>query len=294
MRGQSSMWVRATPAGYDARYPSWLMELRRLGHRGPEVPVVGLGTWQVMDVPTAAEDGPRAVVDAALASGARLFDSSPMYGRSEEVLGRALGARRPQALVATKVWAKTAAEGREQMRRSLAFYGGRVDVYQVHNLVAWRDHLPELERLRDEGKVSVLGATHHSTGAFDELGALMRSGRIGQVQIPYNAGDRLAEQRMLPLAEELGIGVLVMRPLEVGKLAQRSPDARTLARLEPFGVRTWPQALLKWILSDPRVHAVIPATRSPEHMRDNAAAGNPPWFDASTRDHVWRTLEAMA
>jgi aryl-alcohol dehydrogenase-like predicted oxidoreductase len=268
------------------------MELRRLGRSGPEVPVVGLGTWQVMDVPPGAEAGPRGVVEAALGSGARLFDSSPMYGRSEEVLGRALGARRPEALVATKVWAKTAEEGREQMRRALAFYGDRVDVYQIHNLVAWRDHLPALERLRDEGRVGVIGATHHSTGAFEELSALVRTGRITQVQIPYNAGDRVAEERMLPLCDELGIGVLVMRPLEVGKLAQRAPDARTLSRLEPFGVRTWPQALLKWILSDPRVHAVIPATRSPQHMRDNAAAGNPPWFDASTRDHVRRALEA--
>jgi aryl-alcohol dehydrogenase-like predicted oxidoreductase len=172
------------------------------------------------------------------------------------------------------------------MRRSLAFFGGRVDVYQVHNLLAWEQHLPALEALRDEGRVGVVGATHYLHSAFDDLARLMRTGRIGRVQIPYHAADRAAERELLPLAERLGVGVLVMRPLGEGALVRRSPPPAELRAFERFGVTTWPQALLKWCLSDPRVTAVIPATSKPERMTDNAAAGSAPWFDDETRDRV--------
>ena len=267
------------------------MERRRLGRTGPHVGVVGLGTWQVMDVGPEGEPGCRDVVHAALDHGAGLFDSSPMYGRAEEVLARALGGRRTQAVVATKVWAQSAEEGRTQVEKALRLYG-RVDVYQVHNLVAWRTHLPLLESLQAEGHVGVVGATHYSPGAFDELEAVMRTGRFGQVQIPYNVASRAAESRLLPLAEELGLGVIVMQPLGVGELPRRAPSPAALEPVAEYGVRTWPQALLKWILSDRRVHAVIPATRTVSHMRDNAEAGEPPWFDGRARDYVRRLAEA--
>ncbi len=165
-----------------------------------------------------------------------------------------------------------------------------VDIYQIHNLVAWQTHLPELEILRGEGRVSVIGATHYDHSAFGELIDLMRSGRIGQIQIPYNALDREAAREVLPAAHDLGIGVLVMRPLGEGALIGRGPSVKQLEPLHPFGVHTWAQALLKWVLSDTRVHAVIPATSRPERMRENAAAGSPPWFDAETRDYVARLL----
>jgi len=117
---------------------------------------------------------------------------------------------------------------------------------------------------------------------------VMRTGRIGMIQIPYNAADRVVEREVLPLAEELGLGVLVMEPLGRGELARRAPPARDLAPLAAFGVTTWAQALLKWILSDPRVHCVIPATRRLERVAENAGAGDPPWFDADTREYVAR------
>ncbi|HEU0107934.1 MAG TPA: aldo/keto reductase [Vicinamibacteria bacterium] len=263
------------------------MEVRALGRSGLQVPVVGMGTWRTFDVSAgAAEERCRAVVSAALGDGARLFDTSPMYGRAERVLARCLEGRREQALVATKVWTPSAEEGRAQIDRALEWYGGRVDVFQVHNLVSWRDHLAYLEQRRERGQVGVVGITHYSQAAFAELMRVMATGRVAQIQVPYNALDRAVETEVLPAAEERGIGVIVMQPLGVGVLAQRAPAPEALKPLERFGVRTWVQTLLKWILSDMRVHCVIPATSSVEHMRENAAAGSPPWFDAAARDYV--------
>lgn len=270
------------------------MEQRTLGDSGLAVPAIGMGTWRTFDVrDAAAEANARRVVDAALDAGARLFDSSPMYGEAERVLAAALEGRRDQALVATKVWTRDAAEGRRQVERALRWYGGRVDVYQIHNLAGWREHLPMLERLRDEGKVRVVGATHYAHSAFDELAAVLRTGRVGEVQLPYNALDRAAERTLLPLAADLGVGVLVMQPLGEGTLVRRAPTAAQLAPLRAFGVTTWAQALLKWILSDPRVHCAIPATSRPERMRENAAAGDPPWLDADARAYVSRLAAAL-
>ncbi|HEU4881718.1 MAG TPA: aldo/keto reductase [Longimicrobium sp.] len=265
------------------------MEQRAFGRSGLTVPTVGMGTWATLDVRGGSEEPARhAVVRAAVEAGTTLFDTSPMYGESERVLGGALAGVRGEVLVADKVWAHSVREGREQIRRALDWYGGKVDVYQVHNLLAWRDHLPVLEELRERGSVRVIGATHYAHSAFPELMAVMRTGRIGMIQIPYNAADRVVEREVLPLADELGLGVLVMEPLGRGELARRAPSARDLAPLAEFGVATWAQALLKWILSDPRVHCVIPATRRLERVAENAAAGNPPWFDPDTREYVAR------
>ncbi len=263
------------------------MEIRRLGKSGLETPVIGMGTWQTFDVrEKAGEDNARSVVDAALAEGTRFFDTSPMYGEAERVLGLALKGRREDALVATKIWTQSAAEGRKQARKALDFFEGYVDLYQIHNLVDWREHLDLLEELKQKGQVMAIGATHYSRTAFAELARLMRSGRITAIQIPYNVRERTVEEEILPLAAELDIGVVVMRPFSGGGLVVDSPAPKELKPLEDFGVRTWPQALLKWILTDPRCHVAIPATSSPEHMRENAAAGNPPWFGPEERERI--------
>lgn len=265
------------------------MEYRELGATGLQVPAVGMGTWATFDVKGEPEEARRrSVVDVALDRGASLFDSSPMYGQAEQVLGRALEGRRDRAQVATKVWARSVEEGRAQIDRALGFYEGRVELYQIHNLVAWRDHLPVMEDLRAKGAVNVVGATHYSPAAFGELGEVMRTGRVGAVQIPYNPAERDVEREILPLAEELGIGVVVMRPLGQGSLMGRPPGDKHLAPLADFGVATWAQALLKWILSDPRCHVAIPATRSPAHIAEDAAAGEAPWFGPQERDLVAR------
>jgi aryl-alcohol dehydrogenase-like predicted oxidoreductase len=268
--------------------PAAVMERRRLGPGGPEVPVVGMGTWVSLDVRGAAvEAARRAVVAEARRAGTRLFDSSPMYGEAERVLADALRPDRADALVATKVWTADAAEGRRQVARSLELFG-RVECLQVHNLVAWREHLPLLESLREEGRVDVVGATHYSPRAFHELAEVMRSGRVGMVQVPYNPRERDVEREILPLAEALGLGVLVMRPLGAGVLARGEPGPAELAPLRAFGVETWAQALLAWALSDPRVTAVIPATRRPGRPTENAAAGRPPWLGEDERERVAR------
>jgi aryl-alcohol dehydrogenase-like predicted oxidoreductase len=262
------------------------MDYRQLGSSGLMVPAVGMGTWRTFDVRGAvAEAQARAVVDAALGAGASCFDSSPMYGQAERVLGAALQGRRGAALVATKVWAQGDAEGEAQIQRALGFFGGTVDLYQIHNLVSWPSHLRRLERLCEAGQI---GATHYSPGAFDELRRVMETGRISAIQIPYNPLERDVERTILPLAAELGLGVIIMRPFGEGGLMRRPPPAEALAPLRPFGVRTWAQALLKWGLSDPRCHIAIPATSKPERMAENAAAGEPPWFGPEERTLVAR------
>src|SRR5688572_12711958 len=263
-----------------------------LGGSGLEVPTVGMGTWRTFDVRgAAAEANARAVVEAALAAGASFFDSSPMYGEAERVLGAALAGRRDQAQIATKVWAHGLREGQQQIDRALAWFGGHVELYQIHNLANWQGHLPVLERHKAEGHISAIGATHYSAGAFDELQTVMRTGRVSAIQIPYNPLQREVERRVLPLAAELNIGVLVMRPFGEGGLLRRLPPAEALAPLRPFGIETWPQALLKWGLSDPRCHVAIPATTRPERMTANGRAGDPPWLGPDEREYVARLFQ---
>jgi aryl-alcohol dehydrogenase-like predicted oxidoreductase len=265
------------------------MERRVLGSSGLEVPVVGMGTSRTLDVRgRAAEATSRKIVDEALAAGANLFDSSPMYGEAERVLGLALEGRRQEALVATKVWTPDDQQAKQQVEASLAYAHGHVDLFQVHNLVAWPARLELLERLREQGQATAIGATHYDAAAFDELMVVMRSGRINAVQVPYNPLERDVERAVLPLAEELRIGVVLMRPFARGSLLRRWPSAAELAPLQPFGVATWPQALLKWGLSDPRCTTSIPATSRLGRMTENAAAGDPPWFGPDERDLVTR------
>ena len=265
------------------------MEIRTLGKSGLYVPAVGMGTWRTFNVRgKREEDNARAVVDQAFAADANFFDSSPMYGQAERVLGSLLQERRERAIVATKVWARSTAEGRNQINKALSFFGGYVDLYQIHNLVNWRDHLAVLEELKEGGKISAVGATHYSSSAFGELSEVMKTGRITFIQIPYNPREREVERVILPLATDLDLGVIVMRPFGEGGLLRRPPSEPELERLRPFGVNTWAQALLKWILSDSRCHVAIPATSNPARMIENAAAGQPPWFGPDERAYVAR------
>jgi aryl-alcohol dehydrogenase-like predicted oxidoreductase len=262
------------------------MERRSLGKTGVELPVVGLGTWLTFDLPPERQEVADEVVDVALESGVRAFDSSPMYGRAEEVLGRALDERRDEAFVATKIWTPSQEQGRFQLEDQLRHFGGRVDLEQIHNLVAWQQHLPWLREEREQGRIGFVGATHYQASAFDELEEVMRSGQIDAVQVPYNPDEREAERRILPLADELGLGVIVMRPFAERELLPGPP----VKELAPLGVASWAEALLKWILADGRVTCVIPATTNSTHAAANAAAGAGPWLDEEQR----RLVEQLA
>jgi aryl-alcohol dehydrogenase-like predicted oxidoreductase len=262
------------------------MERRSLGKTGLSVPVVGLGTWLTFDIGPERQDVADDVVAAALRAGTRLFDSSPMYDRAEEVLGRAIAGCRDEAFIATKIWTPVQEQGRFQLEAQLGYFGGRVDLEQVHNLVAWQQHLPWLRHEQESGRIRFLGATHYQSTAFRELETVMRSGQIDAVQVPYNPREREVERRILPLAEELGLGVIVMRPFgERALLPGPAP-----AELERIGVSTWAEALLKWLLADERVTCVIPATSDPAHAAENAAAGDGPWLNDEQR----RMVEELA
>jgi len=264
------------------------MERRQFGSTGLDVPAVGMGTWQTFDVRGAAADERRHVTNAAFDTGATFFDSSPMYGAAESVLGRTLQGRRERALVATKLWASNDTEAEQQMTAALRYFNRRVDVYQVHNLVSWRTRLAQLERLKEAGTVRVIGVTHYNPNAFDELLRAMKDPRVQAIQVPYNPRERSVESKILPAAADAGVGVIVMRPFGEGSLLRVPVNREQLAPLERFGITSWPQALLKWILSDRRCHVAIPATSSPEHLRANAAAGAPPWLGPDERSYISR------
>ena len=244
---------------------------RRLG------PVVGLGTWSTFRGDASLA---RDVVDVAWGAGVRLFDSSPMYGGAEASLSAALDGKRDEAIVATKIWASTVVEAREQFAQQLEWYGGRVDVEQIHELLAWREQLAWLER---EDGIGRLGVTHYQASAFGELAVAPRTKRFEVLQVPYNPWERECERELLPLAEELGVAVIAMRPLGGSGEDRRRRVELSDSDRERLGVETWAQALLGWALADERIDSVIPATSRPERAASNARVVA---FDADQRAYV--------
>lgn len=264
------------------------METRPFGRTGVDIPVVGLGTWRVFDVAAERQPDIDRVVGAAFAAGSRFVDSSPMYGRAEARLGEAIASRRHEAIVATKVWTDAVADGRAHFERQLDWFGGHVDLLQIHNLVAWRGHLDWIERERDADRVRWIGATHYAPSALGELEEVMRTGRIDAVQVPLNPRERAAEERVLSLAAELGLGVVVMRPFGEGSLLGRPFPSELVSA----GLSGWPEALLRWCLADRRVSVAIPATASAAHAGANASAAAMPPLDPELRERIGRLAAA--
>ena len=259
------------------------MEIRDFGITGLRVPVIGLGTSGTFDVGDGRQDMVDEVVALHFEAGTTLVDTSPMYGRAEHTVARAIEARRGETILATKIWTDSVEKGRAQFEAQLKLYGGRVDIEQVHNLVQTDGHLEWMMREKDSGRIGVIGATHYSAAAFGELEKVMRSGRIECIQVPYNPAEREVENRILPLAEELGLGVIAMRPFADGSLMTNPPDE---GELQALGLSSWSDALLRWCLSDRRVHVAIPATSKPANARSNAAAGDGPWLEDDVRKRV--------
>lgn len=266
------------------------MHTRPIPRTGERLPVIGLGTWRTFDVdPTGPElEACREVLARFLAGGGRVIDTSPMYGRAEEVVGL-LRRQVPGAgelFVATKVWTEGEAAGRAQMERSLALLG-RVDLMQVHNLVDWQTHLPTLRAWKEEGRIRYLGVTHYQLSAFDTLERLLRTESLDFIQLPYSLEVREAEARLLPAAAETGTAVLVMRPLGGGWLVQRLARTPLPAWVrEELGCTSWAEALLKYVLGHPAVTCPLPATRNPAHLAENLRAGEGPLPTGAQRQRL--------
>lgn len=268
------------------------MELREFGLTGLRVPVLGMGTWRTFDVYGKEDQAARReLVTTALDSSMRFFDSSPMYGEAERMLGVSLTGRRDRAIVATKVWSHDVIEGQAQIDRGLHYFDDRVDLYQVHNLVRWRDYLPVFERMKSAGEIRASGVTHHHPTAFPEMARIIEQEPIDAVQVPYNPLERDAERLILPLASRRKLAVIVMRPFGEGTLLRRQPPSHELRPFERFGCMSWAQVLLKWVLSDSSVTVAIPATSSMTHLNENIAAADPPWFSPDERARVVRLAE---
>ena len=270
------------------------MEQRDLGTTTLRVPAVGMGTWRTFDVRGKPEQSERKdLVTDALALGVRLFDSSPMYGEAERVLGAGLTGRRDRAFVATKVWNSDAGEGQRQIDRALHYFDGRVDLYQVHNLVASEAHLETLFAMKAEGRIRYVGISTSEGRRHDAFEAIMRSRPIDFVQLTYNPIDREAESRLLPLAAERGISVIVNRPFRQGELTRRLEGEALPGSAAELGAVSWAQLILKFILAHPAVTAVIPATTRVDHVRENVAAAAGPFPDSAMREKMAAHLQAL-
>jgi len=278
----------AGPSGAAAAGP--LLQ-RPIPSSGERIPAIGLGTWRTFDVGAGANvRGPlKDVLQRFVELGGRVLDSSPMYGTAESVAGDlAAEAKLADTLFwATKVWTSGAAAGVTQMEQSLArLRVARLDLMQIHNLLDWRAHLTTLRAWKAAGRVRYIGVTHYTAGAYDELERVLRAEPLDFVQVNYSIGEREAERRILPLARERGVAVLVNRPFTEGGLFQRVRSTPLPAWAAELGCESWAQLFLKWILAHPAVTCVIPATSRVAHLVDNMKAGVGPLPDAAARERM--------
>ncbi len=270
---------------------------RAIPRTGERLPALGLGTWQVLDVPPrgADYDAALAAVRSFLGAGGRVIDSSPMYGRSEERVGDILAELRPatRPFLATKIWTT----GREAGARQLAdshrlMRAETLDLVQVHNLQDLGTQLATLRAARDAGTVRYIGVTHYLASAYVELERVIRREKPDFLQVNYSLAEPGAGQRLLRVARDLGVAVLVNRPLTKGAMIDRAAGKPLPAIAEALGCRSAAQLFIKWVLGDPAVTVVLAATRNPRHATENvqAAAGTVPdsaqrkaisaWFDS--------------
>lgn len=250
------------------------MITRAIPRSDEELPVIGLGTWQTFDVVAAGQRPLVEVLERFAAGGGKVIDTSPMYGRAEEVVG-ALRDHAPGAFLATKVWTRGREHSIEQMRRSMRLIRTeRVDLMQIHNLVDWRTHLATLRQWKADGVVRYIGITHYTTSAFGELESVMRQEEIDFVQLPLSIGVPDAEERLLPLARDRGIAVLVNRPFEEGTLLRNVRRRPLPDWARAYGAESWSELFLRWIVSHPAVTCVIPATgNAGAHEREPEGGG---------------------
>jgi diketogulonate reductase-like aldo/keto reductase len=274
------------------------MLTRPIPSTGEAMPVDGIGTWRAFDVGTdeATRRLLREVLRLFLDAGGRIIDSSPMYGRAEAVTGDLLAelSGHPRPFLATKVWMTRREGGIEQMRRSAQLLRSEViDLMQIHNLVDWRTHLASLRRMKDDGRIRYIGITHYTTGALPELARIFATEPgIDFVQLGYSLATRAAETEMLPVAASRGVAVIANQPLERGDLFRRVRRRKLPDWVGEFDCTSWAQLFLKYILAEPAITCVIPATGNPEHLKDDLAAGFGRLPDARQRQQIRELWDA--
>ena len=264
---------------------------RRIPSSGEMIPALGIGTWRVFDVGASAAD--RAPIKEVLRRfvelGGRVIDSSPMYGAAEGVVGD-VGSEvgvLDRLFLATKVWTSGRQAGIAQIEQSFRrMRTRRVDLMQVHNLLDWQVHLRTLREWKAAGRIRYVGVTHYLSSAYDELESVLRGEPLDFVQVNYSLGERDSERRILPLARERGVAVLVNRPFAEGALFSRVRGKPVPPWAAEIDCASWAQIFLKWILGHPAVTCVIPGTGKPEHLLDNMKAGGGRQPDAAMRERI--------
>lgn len=267
---------------------------RAIPATGEQLPVLGLGTWQVLDVPASGPefDAAESAVRSFLDAGGRLIDTSPMYNRSEERVGDILARVRPSppAFLATKIWTRGQAAGRAQLAQSQRLMRAKtIDLVQVHNLLDLDTQLATLRAAKDEGRVRYLGVTHYTAGAHAELERVIRREKPDFLQINYSLAEPEAGDRLLPAARELGVAVLVNRPFTKGAMIDRAAGKALPPVAQELGCRSAAQLFIKWVLADPAVTVILTGTRNPRHAVENleGASGSVPTAAQRTAIARW-------
>ncbi len=268
---------------------------RSIPSTGENLPAVGVGTWQTFDVPgsPAAREPLKEVLTILLDKGGTVVDSSPMYGKSEEVVGDLSTelAINDNLFVATKVWTTGREDGIHQMNESFRLMRRKhIELMQIHNLVDWQTHLKTLRSWKEQGKVKYIGLTHYTSGAHDRLASILSSETIDFIQINYNLLERNAEKRLLPYAKDRGVAVLINQPFQSGSLFRRVSGKQLPEWATDFDCNSWAQFFLKFILSHPAITCVIPGTSTPRHMLDNMGAGLGRLPDQNQRERMASVL----
>jgi diketogulonate reductase-like aldo/keto reductase len=264
---------------------------RPIPSTGEAIPAVGLGTWITFNVgdDPVLRDECAAVMAAFFAAGGRVIDSSPMYGSSQPVIGYGLNKLgRPSGLFsADKVWTSSGDDGPAQIERSRRFWGvPRFDLMQVHNLLGWQAHLKTISEMKAAGEIRYVGITTSEGRRHDLVEEIMRTEPLDFVQVTYNVVDREVEDRILPLARDRGIGVIVNRPFQQGALIRRLEGEPLPEWSAEIGASTWAQFILKFILSHPAITVAIPATTRVDHVRENVVAATGPMPDEAMRGRM--------
>jgi len=263
--------------------------LRPIPSTGEEIPIVGLGSWITFNVgndPVLLKQCTQ-VIGAFFENGGRMIDSSPMYGSSQATIGHALnqlGTSEDTVLAADKVWTSYPSEGPAQIGKTQGYWGiETLDLMQVHNLLAWRAHLDLLKAMKSEGKIRYIGITTSHGRRHDELADILESQAIDFVQLTYNVLDREVEQRLLPIAKDKGIAVIVNRPFRRGDLISRFAGKPLPDWSAEIGADSWAQFLLKFAISHPAVTCAIPATTRVDHVIENLRSAAGPLPDQKMR-----------